>query len=249
MAFGVEWKNNSSALVVSTEKYGLASIGNATYTGVEKPEAYKQIGYGGAGYSGVGEKFYIYTIESSSTPVVFLQLLTSYFAVTSIEYMGGTSWQIVVGGGNWATVPAMKCFARLVGPGGSGFGARFYDAAGNRTWDTTAAMLVMARRDIWAAASDSTSATMQQTISMTDVPNPFIMSSAQCSIAAVRASGSPVGGLYTMNDYIAGWALLPGGTLSRGTTAVRTSTWRDDSRIFYNTLPACRTYLINGNLY
>lgn len=250
MTIGLEWKNNSSSLVVSTERYGLMYIGNATFTGSAKPESYKQIGYNGAGYSGTGDTFYVYTISSYTQPVPFIQLLGNFYAITSVEYLGGTSWQIVVGAGSWSSTPIIKCFAKINGAGGAGYGIRCFDASGNRTWDSTENMLVMARKDVWSAASDSTSSTMSQSVTMTGISNPYIMSSSQTSIAAVRASGTPVGGLYTMNDYIAGWSWNSGtGALTRGTTAIRTATWKDDSRIFYNLLQDCRSYILSGDLY
>lgn len=250
MSFGLEWRNNSSALVVSAERYGMVFIGNATFTGTEKPEAYKRIGQSGTGYTAVvGDKFYIYQISSATAPIAFIQLLGNYFSISSIEYVSGTTWNIVVASSNWATVPVVKCFAKLQGAGGAGYGIRTYDASGARMWDSTENMLVMARRDIWTAASDNTSSVMQQTISLTGISNPYIMSTDQCNLAAVRASGSPVGGLYTMSDYIAGWAWIGSNTLSRGTTACKVAEWKDDSRIFYNTLLATRSYIISGDLY
>lgn len=253
MAFGIQWINNSGAVAISSDKYGLAYLGQATYTGTAKSDAYTSIGSGGTGgyVAGVKDPFYIYTIVSPTLPLVFIQLLsvTQYFAVCSVTNTGGNNWEIVVGGNNWSTVPILKCFGRLSGPGSPGMGLRVKDAAGERCWDSTENMLVMRRRDNWASASNSSTTALLQSVVVSGLSSPYLMAANEPRLCATRAS-APSGSVYTITEYISGWAWEAStSTLYRRSTGVVADKYLEDFNLNNNSLPADRSFLISGDEY
>lgn len=251
MSFGVKWITNAGAVAISTDSYGLIFIGNATKTATQKPDAFCQMGGGGDGgwVAGTASPFYVYTIVSVDTPLVFLQLLVNqYFSVCSVTRTTGNNWEIIVGGNNWSTVPILKCFSNLQGVGGAGVGLKVFDAAGKRTWDSNENMLVMKRRDAWAAASNGSATAITQSVS-SSIANPYILTLSEPYLSSTYSDGTTSGVFYTMKTYIQGWYRDASNNIYRVSAAIPCGDYRDSTFGINNNLNADRSYLIDGSQY
>jgi hypothetical protein len=250
MAYGLEWRNAAGALTISSEQYGLVSIGNATYAGAGASGPFYEFGSGGdGGWIDYPSPFRVYNITSVGTPLVFLQLINGYyFIVCSITNTSGNNWQITVAGNNWSATPILKCFSRLQGPGGSGYGLRVFDAFGNRTWDTTELMLVMNRRDVWAADSNGTNSTISQSV-VAGISAPYLFSLAETYVASDYCDGTTVGVYYTIKAYISGWTVDGSNNISRISQAIYVGSYRDSGYRTDNNFRADRSYVIAGAKY
>jgi hypothetical protein len=250
MAFGVSWQNSTGKIAISSDYYGMAFLGNATFTGTTKPDAYTQFGGGGFGgyIAGAKDPFYVYTITSNYPPVAFVQLLANRFRVCSIQNTTGTTWEIVVAGNNWSTTPIIKCFARLYGGGAlSGFGLRVWDAAGVRTWDTTEKMLVCKQRIDWTASNNTTTTALQESVALTGFTAPYVMSLKEARISATYNSGTAPN--VTVTEYIMGFS-GSAGTVTRQTNGIKCDAYSNDAFTGNsNVLVADRMYVIEGNNY
>lgn len=250
MAYGVKLVNNSGSVVISSDSYGLGFIGNATFTGVQKPLSYSQTAGANTYTAGSADPFYAYQITSVYAPVAFTPVIGGFrYVVTSISNVGGNTWEIVVGStaAGFITPPVIKCFARLAGPGSPGWGLRVFDAAGNRTWDTTANMLIIKQRDDWPAYFANESGGRVETIALSGFTNPYVLHRSYSGVSGV-SSVSVGGGRFEITDSTAGWSGTAT-TLSRTARGVTLGKYRDDGNPSYNRLPADRSYVIEGNNY
>lgn len=248
MAYGVSIENDAGRVVISNAQYCTAFIGNATFTGTAKPLSYSAFGV--TPISGSGDPFYIYQINSVYPPMAFLQLTDARFLICSIQNVGGNTWEIVVGGPNWSSIPTIKCFARLVGQGGPGTGLRVRDNAGNRTWDSTEKMMIIRRKLDFAQAVNTSPEDIHQEAALTGVAAPYLMSSSGINTPLLNGRDfvTGPGSQNTISVYAAGWALVDG-VLSRSSRSMRAYRYLDDTTQRDNTLGADRCYIINGNEY
>ena len=249
--YGIQLANDSGIATISSEVFGYAFVGNAVYQGVAQADSYSQIGSPAFGFVvGVSDKFYQYIVTSPVAPLCFIQAIgnTSYFRVCSVRNLNASQWEIIVGGNNWTTAPIIKCFSKLQGPGGGGYGMRLFNSAGQRTWDTTAQMLSVSTVFDWAAvAANNTSLGIVQSVTHS-ISNPYVMSLVAPTVTGMSSTTQAGIHSYRNNEYISGFA-LDGTTLRRTSRAIKSDAYDDDFGYNNNFLLDDRTYLINGNFY
>lgn len=248
MAIGVSFTNTAQRAVISNQQYGVAFIGNATFTGERKPLSYFHDAY--MPISDSGDPYFVYHIESVYPPLAFLELLSPQrFAICSISNVGGITWEIVVSGRVWTVIPKVKCFSRLVGQGQSALvGLRIRDVAGNRTWDSTEKMLVIRQKLDWSSYQDSSKGGAVQTQVLTGIAKPYLMSSRGATRTGENGAKLSNDAIFRITTYSLGWTYSDGeiSRLSRATEAYK---YRDDNNPGWNSFPDDRCYIINGNDY
>lgn len=248
MAIGVSFTNAAQRAVISNLQYGVAFIGNATFTGERKPFSYFSDAF--EPIAGSGDPYYVYRINSVYPPMAFIQLLSPQrFAICSILKVGANTWEIVVSGSVWTVTPRVKCFSRLVGQGVSGLlGLRIRDNAGNRTWDSTEKMLVIRRKLDWASFRNTSKGGAVQTQALTGIASPYLMSSAVPGRSGENGAKVSNDARFSITAYSPGWTYSDGeiARLSRATTSF---VYRDDNNPGWNSFPEERCYIINGDDY
>jgi hypothetical protein len=166
MTYGLAWKTNSGTLAIHSDGYGVAYIGTATYVGNYNPGGYQTI-------------LSSYTINSTFAPMVFFELITGVIsAVVSVVQTSTGVWTIIISSCTTATqltvapsaptiqTPTLYCFAQLSGSGTGGYGLRMFDAAGHRSWDSTANMIIPRSILTWGNQAQTNTGTLaEQTIS------------------------------------------------------------------------------------
>lgn len=259
--FGIQWTNNAGTLAISSDDFGYAFCGNASYVGGGQTDAWCN-GIDGSNGPGVGynptgsganyfRRYQIDTGSSANAPVCFIQAVnsTTYYVLCSVSLNSGTTWDIWVGSNSWATAPAIKCFSRLVGAGSGGYGIKLVDASGQRTWDSTASMLVIAQILDFSGAFSNTIAALKDS-KPHSVPNPYVFLGGGARVGGQntpRDFGSPV----SITEYAAG-ASLDGSNVYRTSRAFINDSYDDTGTIAAtstNNLQINRAYLINGNYY
>jgi hypothetical protein len=246
--FGIQWSNTSGQLCVSSSQAGYVYLGNASYTGSSKTDAYSNIGTSGTYgfYPASKDPFYIYNISSAVAPTVAIQMNGGAIQsmVCSIRNIGTNLWEIVIAT-TAGTPPSIKCFGRLSGYGAAGYGIKLFDANGIRTWDSGENMLLVSQVFDWPAATlNSNSGIYQNFAHLT--PNPYLISIGEAKVTGYFSAAN--GAYYDTTEYVQGYS-GDTTTLYRTSHGPRCGKFRDDGPYSYNDMPADRTYIINGNLY
>ena len=248
MVQGISIRNSNQRVLIANAQYGLAFVGNATYTGTAKPLSYSANPLD-TPVPGSGAPFMVYQITCEFPPISFIQLVNGYFVFSSTTNVGGNTWEIVVGGNSFSTPPIVKCFARLSGPGVSGrVGLRVRDTQTpqNRCWDSTEKMLVLQRKLDWPAAANASTEDIHQDQALTGIAQPYIIS----TINSVEAGHfhQAQGARQRVDVFSNGWTWV-NGVLTRSSRAIKRYSYLDDTRPQDNQLPAERCYIIDGNRY
>ena len=129
MAFGVQIKNTSGDLIVSSDIKTYHYIGSPSYSGVQ----YRYNNYSGS-------RIYRYTLTSAGTPLVFIKPAdTNKFYAVLTHFHSGNNWTYdVIGSGTSDQPPTLYAFAALSGNTASSetYGVMVKDSSGNRTFDS-----------------------------------------------------------------------------------------------------------------
>lgn len=248
MNYGLICRNNNDSVIISSDQYGLAFIGNATFTNTVKPLSYAISGAGTLANPASADPFYVYTITSFYPPVAFVQLTSASLKVASIANTGGNNWEIVVGGqtSGFTTPPIVKCFSQMNGQGASGvYGFRVRDVNGLRTWDSTEKMLIIKAKLDFSTQSGSSGLT--QEIALSGVTNPYVMSLSDCYQSAQSYVTGP-GSTNTISSWSSGW-YLSSGKVARRSRGFISYTYQDDTTPNSDILVNDRVYVIEGNNY
>ncbi len=130
MAFGVQIKNTSGDLIVSSDIKTYHYVGTPTYTGVQ--QRYDN-------YS--GSRIYRYTLTNSQTPLIFIKPADAnkFYAVLT-HFKSGNNWTYdVIGSGTSDQPPTLYAFSSLQTTSSSSsetYGVMVKDSSGNRTFDS-----------------------------------------------------------------------------------------------------------------
>jgi hypothetical protein len=199
--FGVQLETNAGQLAISSDQFVYTYVGAATFTGTQKPSAYSQLdGSGSGGFvAGQRDPFYIYQITCNTAPLPFIQNIGNghYFATCSITQLTSTTWEIVIGGNDWTTVPVVKCFARMSGVGANGYGMKLFNAAGLRTFDALENFLTVGQQIDFPATENYTNNTGTFQTAAYAVANAYFMSISPAKISGVQSFKS--GAFYKNN--------------------------------------------------
>jgi hypothetical protein len=128
MAFGVQIKNTSGDLIVSSDIKSYHYVGSPSYTGVQS--SYDN-------YS--GSRVYRYTLTNSETPLIFIKPAdTNKFYAVLTHFKSGNNWTYdVIGSGTSNQPPTLYAFSALSGSSSSSeHGILVKDSSGNRTFDS-----------------------------------------------------------------------------------------------------------------
>ena len=128
MAFGVQIKNTSGDLIVSSDIKTYHYVGTPSYTGVQS--SYD-------GYS--GSRVYRYTLTNSETPLIFIKPAdTSKFYAVLTHFKSGNNWTYdVIGSGTSNQPPTLYAFSALSGSSSSSdHGILVQNSSGERTFDS-----------------------------------------------------------------------------------------------------------------
>jgi len=130
MAFGVQVKNTSGDLIVSSDIKTYHYVGTPTYTGV-------QLRYNNY----TGSRVYRYTLTNSETPLIFIKPAdASKFYAVLTHFKSGNNWTYdVIGSGTTDQPPTLYAFSALQTTSTSSsetYGVMVKDSSGNRTFDS-----------------------------------------------------------------------------------------------------------------